>query len=261
MARAAACRSTRHSAIRQPNRSVSSASSGRKTSCPVARAGRQHADDQAAPLRRTSASPRSHPAPGRSCPVPRPTTMPHSRMSCHTSVIASEPTSAGHDQQQGRADDAATPKRFMNAAANGPIRPNSNEADRQGRGDLGGSASRTRCCSGTIMTPGAPTAPAVDQHGQEGRRRRRPSHSGCSSPRGPRRGAWRSCWASLGCRGLHLGQRARCASPLPNETLARPTSWRITNRSSGRMPAEATKRSLRSRSSSFLTSSERPRRT
>src|SRR5580704_11360301 len=58
-------------------------------------------------------------------PVPMPTTMPHSRMSCHTCVIASDASMPAEIRITAQTITARTPNRFMNAAANGPNNPNS----------------------------------------------------------------------------------------------------------------------------------------
>ena len=151
--------STRHSAIRHPNRSVSSASSGRKTSCPVAVLAVSMPTTR--PRRWTNQRVATvAPSTRAVIPVPRPTTIPHSRMSCHTSVIASEPTSPAMMNSRAALTTRLMPKRFMNAAANGPIRPNS--SSRMARAEeISAFCQPNSRWKGTIMTPGAPTAPAV----------------------------------------------------------------------------------------------------
>ena len=52
------------------------------------------------------------------------------------------------------------PKRFMNAAANGPIRPNSTSRIANAI-EMSPVCQPNSRCSGTIITPGAPKAPAV----------------------------------------------------------------------------------------------------
>ena len=93
-------------------------------------------------------------------PVPMPTTMPHSRMSCHTCVIASDASMPAEIRITAETITARTPNRFMKAAANGPNNPNS----------MRRSASADEICSvsqpnsfssGTISTPGVLIAAAV----------------------------------------------------------------------------------------------------
>ena len=52
------------------------------------------------------------------------------------------------------------PKRFMNAAANGPIRPNRTRRIAKAS-EMSPVCQPNSRCSGPIITPGAPIAPAV----------------------------------------------------------------------------------------------------
>ena len=53
-----------------------------------------------------------------------------------------------------------SPKRFMNAAANGPNNPNSKSRSASAE-EICALSQPNSCSSGTISTPGAPMAPAV----------------------------------------------------------------------------------------------------
>ena len=145
--------------MRQPKRSVKSAISGRNTSCPVAELAerrpttspRRWVNQRAATVAASTIAVR---------PVPTPITTPQSSTNCHTRVIASEARKPATTRASAQIITRRSPKRFMNAAANGPNTPNSKRR----------SASAVEICalsqpnsrsSGTMSTPGAPMAPAV----------------------------------------------------------------------------------------------------
>ncbi|CAM8654470.1 hypothetical protein MCEMIE4_03078 [Sphingobium cupriresistens] len=89
-----------------------------------------------------------------------PITTPHSSTSCHNCVMPSDnnipPMTIDSEINIMR----RTPKRFMKAAANGPMPPNSR--NRIASAPLISAALQPNSfCNGTIRTPGAPTAPAT----------------------------------------------------------------------------------------------------
>ena len=150
---------TKTSATRQPKRSVSSAISGKNTSCPVAELAesspttrpRRWVNQRVATVAASTMAVR---------PEPTPTTTPHNSTSCHTCVIASEtmrpPTISAAAETMTR----RSPKRFINAAANGPNRPKSRRRIANAV-EICAFAQPNSCSNGTISTPGAPIAPAV----------------------------------------------------------------------------------------------------
>ncbi len=81
-------------------------------------------------------------------------------MSCHTCVIASEARSPPRISASAQMITRRTPKRFMNAAANGPNKPNSKMRSASAE-EICALSQPNSCSSGTISTPGVPMAPAV----------------------------------------------------------------------------------------------------
>ena len=146
-------------AHRQPCRVVTSATIGKKINCPVALAA------VSTPVTRPRRASNHRVAtvatnPIEIEPVPTPTSTPHNRTSCQLAVIvtlSAEPVaiSSSAADSTGR-----IPKRSINAAANGAVRPNSVM--------LTAIASPTTpCdqpnswCSGFIITPGTERKPAA----------------------------------------------------------------------------------------------------
>jgi len=93
-------------------------------------------------------------------PVPIPTTTPHRASSCHTSVIAIEASNPPAIMSTAATITARTPKRLMNAAANGAMRPNSASRIEKAT-EISAVLHPNSFSSGWMMTPGAPIAPAV----------------------------------------------------------------------------------------------------
>ena len=93
-------------------------------------------------------------------PLPTPTTIPQSRTSCHTSVITNEPARPAMIRSRAAVTTRRMPKRFMNAAANGPMSPNSTSRIAKAN-EMSAFCQPNSRCRGTIITPGAPRAPAV----------------------------------------------------------------------------------------------------
>lgn len=93
-------------------------------------------------------------------PVPKPTTTPQSRASCQTSVMTSDPITPAAISASAVAATRRMPKRFMKAAAKGPIRPKSSRRMAKAP-EISAADQPNSCCRGPISTPGAPTAPAV----------------------------------------------------------------------------------------------------
>ncbi len=155
----AARETTRASAARQPQCCATLASSGRKTNCPVALLAvsipttrpRRALNQRVATV-----------APSTSAvmPVPRPTTTPQNARRCQTSRIAIVPTMPIEISATAKATTARTPKRLMNAAANGPISPNSSNRTASAK-EMSAFAQPNSRCSGSRITPDAPIAPAV----------------------------------------------------------------------------------------------------
>ena len=151
--------STSSSALRHPSDWLRLASSGRKTSWPVAvlAVSRPTTRPRRAENQRVATVAPSTIAVS---PVPMPTITPQSRKSCHSVVIHSEQKMPAPINVSATAATRLTPNRFMKAAANGPSSPKSTrriaKADEMSDVDHPNSV-----CSGPIRTPGAPTAPAV----------------------------------------------------------------------------------------------------
>jgi hypothetical protein len=93
-------------------------------------------------------------------PVPTPSTTPHSMMSCHNCVMARETMRPAAISASAAIMTRLSPKRFMNAAANGPNNPNSRMRNASAV-EMASLLQPNSCCSGTIITPGAPMAAAV----------------------------------------------------------------------------------------------------
>ena len=149
---------TKASEALQPYASVSLASSGRKTSWPVAVLAvsmpttrpRWCWNQRAATVA---------PSTSATMPVPRPIRTPHSATSCQSSVIASEATTPAETMPIAAMTTNRTPKRLIRAAANGAIRPKS--ARRMAKAEeMSAALQPNSCSSGPIRTPGAPIAPA-----------------------------------------------------------------------------------------------------
>src|ERR1700754_2978407 len=146
-------------AQRQPCRVVTSATMGRKITCPVALAA------VSTPVTRPRRASNQRVAtvatkPIEIEPVPTPTSTPHNSTSCQLVVIVT--LSAAPDEINTSATDntGRTPKRSINAAANGAVSPNSVM--------LTDMANPTTPCdqpnswgSGFIITPGTDRKPAA----------------------------------------------------------------------------------------------------
>jgi hypothetical protein len=150
---------TTASAGRQPQCWATEASSGRKISCPVAllAVSRPTASPRRAENQRVATV-----APSTSAvmPVPRPTTTPHDRTNCQRPPMTIVPRIPATTSATAKLTTARRPKRLMNAAANGPIRPNS--ARRKASAvEMSALAQPNSASSGLMMTPEAPIAPAV----------------------------------------------------------------------------------------------------
>ena len=145
--------------MRQPKCVVNSAITGRKMSWPVAELAasmpitrpRRWLNQRVATVAASTIAVR---------PVPTPTTMPHRTMSCQTRVIVSEARKAVAINAQAAMITRRTPKRFMNAAANGPNNPY-NRIRSASAEEICASLQPNSCSSGTISTPGVLIAAAV----------------------------------------------------------------------------------------------------
>ncbi|GIL40977.1 hypothetical protein TMPK1_32140 [Rhodospirillales bacterium TMPK1] len=93
-------------------------------------------------------------------PVPTPSTIPQVKTNCQRCVICSDRIRPDAIISSAIVTTRRTPKRFMNDAANGPSRPNNNMRTASAA-EMSAALQPNSRCSGTINTPGAPTAPAV----------------------------------------------------------------------------------------------------
>src|SRR3954469_12844749 len=154
-----AAAATINDAQRQPCRVVTSATTGRKINCPVARAA------VSTPVTRPRRASNQRVAtvatkPIEIEPVPTPTSTPHSNTSCQLAVIVT--LSADPVAISSRAADSTgrTPSRSISAAANGAVSPNNVMLTDIAR-------PTTPCdqpnswCSGFIITPGTERNPAA----------------------------------------------------------------------------------------------------
>ena len=166
--------------------SVSSAMSGRNTSWPVAELAASM--PMTRPRRCTNQRVATVAASTMAVsPVPTPTTMPQSKMSCHTCVIASDAMQAGRrSATSAQTMTRRTPKRFMNAAANGPNKPNSKMRSAKRGGNL-------RVVPAELVLQrhdqhaGRAHRGGGHQHGEKGDGRPPPSRNGCCGGRARRR--------------------------------------------------------------------------
>jgi hypothetical protein len=146
-------------ALRHPARVATHANSGRNTSCPVAELA----------VSRPTISPRRElnqrnetvaASTNAVKPVPTPTTSPHSNSSCQSWFMASDRANPLPIRPNAHSVTLRMPKRLMNAAANGPMSPNSTRRVARAEEIAAVDQPNSRC-SGSSSTPGAPTAAAV----------------------------------------------------------------------------------------------------
>lgn len=93
-------------------------------------------------------------------PVPMPMTTPHSRTSCHNRVMPMDSNSPTTMIASETSIIRRTPKRFMKAAANGPIPPKRRKRMASAP-EMSAVLQPNSLCRGMMNTPGAPTAPAT----------------------------------------------------------------------------------------------------
>ena len=144
--------------MRQPDDSASTATSGRKTSCPVALPAVR--TPVTSPRLRVNQRLATVAANTRAMdPVPRPTSTPQHRTSCQLAVMKTVSPLPAATTHSAVATTRRMPNCSMSAAANGAVRPNSSR--------LTLTASETvavdhpnSSCSGRISTPGVARKPA-----------------------------------------------------------------------------------------------------
>ena len=154
-----AAAATTSAAVRQPRVSTTPASSGRKTSCPVALA----AESAPRTTPRFSSNHRVATIAASTIdvtPVPVPTSTPHSSISCHSACMRAEAAIEAASSSRAPSTTRRSPQRSITAAANGPIKPN--------RAMLTATAAEITArlhpnslSSGTMNSPGVARTPAV----------------------------------------------------------------------------------------------------
>ncbi len=107
-------------------------------------------------------------------PLPTPTTTPQSSTSCQISVISSEPARPAMMKSRAVTTTRRRPKRFMNAAANGPMKPKRRRRSASAK-EMSAVCQPNSFCSGTIMNPGSTQGAGRGEHGEEGRSRDDPA--------------------------------------------------------------------------------------
>jgi hypothetical protein len=155
---ARAAPATTSAAVRQPERSASTATSGRKTSCPVAlpavrmpvTSPRDRVNHRLATVAaKTSAIE----------PVPRPTSTPQHRTSCQLAVMKTVSPLPAATTHSAVATTRRMPNCSMSAAANGAVSPNSSRLTLTARETVAVDQPNSSC-SGRISTPGVARKPA-----------------------------------------------------------------------------------------------------
>ena len=174
--------------MRQPWSWVSLARSGRKMSWPVALLAASMPTTR--PRRSTNQRVATvAPSTRATRPVPKPTMTPHSATSCQTSVIASEARMPSAIVAHRRDDDRPDAEAVDEGGRKRRHQPEERDAQGEREGDIGGAPAEF-LSSGSMMTPGAPIAPAVASMTKRSRPRR-PSHSTDCAPPSPRRAGWK----------------------------------------------------------------------
>ena len=196
------------------------ASTGRKMSCPVALRRRQDARDQAAAARRTSGCDDRPSAIGHA-PVPRPTTTPQSRSSCHGSAFE-----VAEAEWRSTTRSAITVTRGCRsgpcrAAANGAASPTA-QVDRD-REESGPRLQPNSSLERHDQDPGVERNPAHHEH-EQGDRRHGPAvvHAPRrQDPGGERTAPW---WSRRRCYQKRVYTLVSCLSSRPRSSRIRATA-------------------------------------
>src|SRR3954453_7514281 len=189
---ASADAATSNDAARHPDRSVSSAMSGRKTSCPVALPAVRTPDTR--PRRLTNQVSVTTAANTRAIdPVPRPISTPQVRTICHGATTRTLNPAPAATTASAVAVTARTPNRSISAAAKGAVSPNSTRLTATALESVARDQPNSSCI-GTIITLGAARNPAAPTRArkatpaptQAGWMRRRPAPAAPRARAAPR---------------------------------------------------------------------------
>src|SRR6185312_6189608 len=154
-----AAAATINDAQRQPCRVVTSATIGRKISCPVALAA------VSTPVTKPRLASNQRVAtvatkPIEMDPVPTPTSTPHSSTSCQLAVIVTDNADPAETRSKATVRTGRTPKRSISAAANGAVSPNNVMLTDIAKPTVPCDQPNS-WCSGFIITPGTERKPAA----------------------------------------------------------------------------------------------------